>query len=37
MCKIYLDYVSTSSNLKFDEKLHYLLDSWMFTMLPAPN
>ena len=25
------------SNLKFFEKLYYLLDSWMFTMLPAPN
>ena len=25
------------ASLKFYEKLHYLLDSWMFTTLPAPN
>ena len=26
-----------SLSLKFYEKLHYLLDSWMFTTLPAAN
>ena len=26
-----------SLSSKFYEKLHYLLDSWMITTLPAPN
>ena len=32
-----LQHAMRSLGLKFYVKLHYLLDSWMFTTLPAPN
>ena len=32
-----LQHAMRSLCLKFYEKLHYLLDSLMFTTLPAPN
>ena len=32
-----LQHAMQSLSLKFYEKLHYLLDSWMFTTLPTPN
>ena len=31
------DVTLITSWLKFYEKFHYLLDSWMFTILPSPN